>query len=211
MSFYVSLFLLSEWLVYLYRFSLVQLGMCMAWRHAEVLGDGCKHCGTELPLLLDMGHFLPLELEEGQLYWNWLEVERETSFISVSSDILVRDFTKPQLRSVNVGEERSTLRRWPLLQALVLFLPVLCGSQMLQGSRHYSTWSDYVVQRPKPNKKIRSLKTLISIEGIMERMTVFKNLCCLPKWGRQWKSRAEWRGLVMEERESHPGPLPCDS
>lgn len=32
-----------------------------------MLVDGCQHCGTELPQLLDMGHFLPLELEEGQL------------------------------------------------------------------------------------------------------------------------------------------------
>lgn len=32
-----------------------------------MLVDGCQHCGTELPQLLNMGRFLPLELEEGQL------------------------------------------------------------------------------------------------------------------------------------------------
>lgn len=187
----------------------------MAWRQTEMPVDGCKSCGTELPQLLDMGHFLPLELGERQLYWNWLKVERDTRFISVSNDIFGHDFTKPQLCSMRVGEERSALRRWLLFQAPVLFLQIWCqmlqSRQMLQSSRHYSTWSEYVVQRPKPNKKICSLKTLISIEGIMERMTVFKNLCCLPKWGRQWKSRVEWSGLALEELESQAGPSPRDS
>lgn len=153
--------------------------------------------------------FFPWNWRKGN--WNWLKVERDARFISVSSDILVHDFTKPQLCSVSVGEERSALRRWLLFQALVLFLQICCGSPMLQSSRQYSTWSDYVVQRSKPNKKICSLETLISIEGITERITVFKNLCCLPKWGRQWKSWVEWSGLAMEELESHAGPLPCDS
>lgn len=92
------------------------------------------------------------------------------------------------------------------------FIHILCGCQMLQGSRHHSTWSDYVVQRPKTNKKICSLKSLIFIEGIMEKMTVFKSLCsvCQPGGG---SGKVGWSGVDWLQRswKSHPGQSPCDS
>lgn len=79
------------------------------------------------------------------------------------------------------------------------FIHILCGCQMLQGSRHHSTWSDYVVQRPKTNKKICSLKSLIFIEGIMEKMTVFKSLCsvCQPGGG---SGKVGWSGVDWLQR-----------
>ena len=123
---------------------------------------------------LDVTSFLLLESEDGQWHWNWQKIERETGFVSVSSDILVCDSTKSQLSSVSVGEERSG--PWGdkfFCRPSGFFIHILCGCQMLQGREHHSTWSDYVVQRLKTNKKIY-LKSLIFIEGIMEKMTLYK-------------------------------------
>lgn len=90
----------------------------------------------------------------------------------------------------------------------MFFLHVLCGGQTLQGDIHHSTWSYYVVQRPEPNKKIFSFKTLISIEGITEKMTVFKNLCSdCQSGGGSGKSWAEWRGLAVEKQKKSPRPV----
>lgn len=161
---------------------------------------------------LDVTSFLLLESEDRQWHWNWQKVERETGFVSVSSDILVCDSTKSQLSSVSVGEERSG--PWGdkfFCRPSGFFIHILCGCQMLQGREHHSTWSDYVVQRLKTNKKIY-LKSLIFIEGIMEKNDTLQSLFSVGwSWGGSGKVGGSGVDWLWRGWKSHPGQLPYDS
>lgn len=61
-------------------------------------------------------------------------------------------------------------------------------------SRYDSTWFDYVIQRPKPNKKICPLKNSFPLRGIMEKMTVFKSLCSVCQSGGG-SGKVGWSGV----------------
>ena len=64
------------------------------------------------------------------------------------------------------------------------------------ASRHNSTWFEYVIQRPKPNKKGKNytLKNSFPLRGIMEKVTVFKSLCSVCQSGGG-SGKVGWSGV----------------